>query len=179
VLAIENRLTDALLILEEIGKRKLKVEKGSSRIIVMATDYGFDMDGFLKRIEPAYRAVKGLPADMRGYGEQYLDLLGAGILSEAFIAKVDMPSLYTPENEKLGNVLAAIGGEEGLRSYSSAWSGLRDTLTIHPTPYDLMKEVLFKVEEMKGINDPGECISWMDKSAGGKTLSERDRAKKN
>jgi hypothetical protein len=173
-------LTDALLILEEYGKPKPKVEKTSSRILVMGTDcYGFDIDGFLRRIEPAYRAVKGLPADLRGFGEQYLDLFGAGIMAEAFVSKVTMPPLCTPEEEKLRNVLAAIGGEDGLRSYGSAWGELRDALYIHPTPYDLTRQVLLKVEEMKGFHDPQGCIDWMDRQAGGKDLSERDRAKKN
>jgi hypothetical protein len=145
----------------------------------MATDYGFDIDGFLKRIEPAYRAVGKLPADLRGFGEQYLDLFGAGIMAEAFVAKVSMPPLCTPEKEKLGDVLSAIGGEDGLTSYGSAWCELRDALIIHPTPYDLTKQVLLKVEEMKGFNDPGECIDWMDKSVGGKALSSRDTVRKN
>jgi hypothetical protein len=141
--------------------------------------YGFDIDGFLKRIEPAYRAVGSLPAGLRGLGQNYLDLFGAIILSEAFVAKGSMPPFYTQEKEKLEKVLSAIGGEDGLSDYDSAWCGLRDALSIHPTPYDLMKEVLRKVEEMKGINDPGECVEWMDRSAVGKVLSYRDRTRKN
>ena len=158
-----------------------KVEKGSVHILNMEKSYGFDFDGFLKRIEPAYRAVKGLPEDLRGFGEGYLDLLGASILAEAFVQDVRMPALCTDTlgKEKLGKVMDAIGGEDGLVNYICGWVGLKDAISLNTEPYDLVRQALFRVEEMKGINDPAKCVGYMDRNAEGRKLSERDRANKN
>lgn len=140
---------------------------------------GFSIEKFLGCIRPAYMSLSSLPPDLHKFGEQYLDLSAASMLMDAFVDSKYRPPICTARGDELREVLEVIGGENGLNEYLGAWKEAANAISANPAPYKFLKSLLWSVEEMKGINDPDECIRWMDSDKRGKILAQRDKVKLN